>query len=316
VTLIHDGLWSPNSRVVNLSYNKVAPPRLSQQNLQILLQQIIDVSGFDGLIEMYMKDLQTNQEIHFAYQNKKVVPGDIAFTAASTMKIPIMVSVFKSLKEPTPKEATDLISLMIDRSDNPPADKLMMNYLNENTGPIVVSEDLAALGLNNTFLGGYFYPGAPLLKRFNTPANTRTDITTSPDVYNQTTPTEMGMLLDDLYQCSENGGGSFAAAFPGQISQAECKQMISFLSRNRIGVLIEAGVPEGTQVAHKHGWVTDPNDGVIHTIGDAGLVYTPGGNFVLSIYMYHPTQLVFDTQNILFADLTRAVYNYFNPPGK
>ena len=316
VTLIHDALWSPNSRVVNLSYNRVTPPRPSAQNLEILLKQIIDVNQFDGLVELYLKDLQTNEEIHFAYQAGKPVTPDIAFTAASTVKIPIMVSVFKDLKDPTPQDASDLISLMIDRSDNPPADKLMMDFMNQNTGPLMVTDDMAALGLPNTFLAGYFYPGAPLLKRYNTPANQRTDISTNPDVYNQTTAAEMGMLLDDIYQCSEIGGGTFAAAFPGQITQAECRQMVSYLSRNRIGVLIEAGLPGGTQLAHKHGWITDPVDGVIHTIGDAGIAYTPGGNFVLTIYMYHPTQLVFDPANLLFADLSRAVYNYFNLTGK
>ncbi len=312
VTLIHDALWSPNARVVNLSYNKVAPPRPSLRNLQILLQQVIDANKFDGLVELYLMDLSTNQEIHFAYMNKQTVTPDIAFTAASTIKIPIMVSLYKNLRDPYPKEATDLVAQMIDRSDNPPADKLMMDFMNENTGPLMVSDDLASLGLPNTFLAGYFYNGAPLLKRYTTPANQRTDIGTNPDTYNQTTPAEMGQLMEDIYQCSETGGGTFAAAFPGEITQSECRQMISYLSHNRIGVLIEAGLPEGTQLAHKHGWITDPTDGVIHTIGDAGIAYTPGGNFVLTIYVYHPVQLVFDPVNIMFADLARAVYNYFN----
>jgi hypothetical protein len=73
-------------------------------------------------------------------------------------------------------------------------------------------------------------------------------------------------------------------------------------------------VPEGTQVAHKHGWVPD-TDGVVRNFSDAGIVYTPGGNFVLTIYTHHPVQVVFDTANQLFASLTQAVYNYFNTTG-
>lgn len=312
VTLINDALRSPSARIVNLSYNKMPPPRPSIQNLEILLQQIVDMNEFDGLIEIYLLDLQTEQEVHFAYQNKARIQPDIAFTAASTIKIPIMVSVMKMLNEPHPVQAAELIGQMIDRSDNPPADKLMMDYMSENSGPLLVSEDLAALGLDSTFLAGFFYTGAPLLRSYSTPANQRTDVFTNPDVYNQTTPTEMGMLLEDIYQCADSGGGALVAAFPGQLSQSECGQMVSYLSRNRIGVLIEAGLPEGTQFAHKHGWITDPVDGVIHTIGDAGIAYTPGGNFVLTIFTYHPTQLVFDPINQMYADLTRAIYNYFN----
>jgi len=311
VILIKDALQSPANRVVNLSLKKVAPPRPSFQNLQILLQQIITES-FDGLAEVYLQDMQTNQELHFAVNKNETIQPDVAFTAASTMKIPIMVSVFKRAKEALQPSIGDQITLMIDRSDNPPADKLMSEVLEANTGPLVVSQDMAALGLSNTFLGGYFYQGAPLLKRFTTTANSRTDFNTNPDQYNQTTPMEMGLLLADMYECANTGGGTFSAVFSGEISQNECRQMIAYLAKNKIGVLLEAGLPEGTQFAHKHGWVTDSTDGVIHTMQDAGIVYSPGGNYVITVYLYHPVQVVFDPVNIMYAQLSRAVYNYFN----
>jgi beta-lactamase class A len=311
VMLIRDAMFSPTARVVNLSYNSVNAQRPSLQNLQILLQQVIDVSGFDGLTELYLMDISTGQELHFAYKDKATVQPDVAYTAASTMKIPIMVSVFKREKEPLPADVTQLMELMIERSENTPADSMMQTVMDPNLGPLEVTQDLQALGFQDTFLAGYFYPGAPLLKSFQTPANQRTDINTNPDVYNQTTPAEMGMLLDDIYQCAEDGGGAFAAVFPGQISQAECRQMITYLARNRIGVLLQAGLPEGTQIAHKHGWITEA-DGLIHAISDAGIVYTPGGNYILTVYMYHPTQLLFDPANLLMANLSSAVYNYYN----
>ncbi len=313
VVLISDALRSPLNRVVNLSLKTVAPPRPSLQNLQILLQQII-ADSFDGLAELYLYDLQTNQELHFAVNQNEAIQSNVAFTAASTMKIPIMVSVFKRANEPLLPTVGDQITLMIDRSDNPPADKLMSEVLDANTGPLVVSQDMAALGLENTFLGGYFYQGAPLLKRFVTPANSRTDINTFPDQYNQTTPMEMGLLLGDIYDCANSGGGTFPAAFQNEISQNECRQMIAYLAKNKIGVLLEAGLPEGTQFAHKHGWVTDTTDGVIHTMQDAGIVYTPGGNYVITVYLYHPVQVVFDPVNIMYAQISRAIYNYFNLP--
>ncbi|NMC80110.1 MAG: serine hydrolase, partial [Chloroflexi bacterium] len=167
------------------------------------------------------------------------------------------------------------------------------------------------MGLENTFLAGYFYAGAPLLQRIETPANSRTDVDTEPDAYDQTTPSDLGMLLDDIYQCTDNGGGTLAAVFPGEVSQSECKSMVQYLISNEIAVLIKAGLPEGTQIAHKHGWILD-GDGLLHTMGDAGIVYTPGGNYVLSIFLYHPVQLIFDPANVMVSDLSRAIYNYFN----
>lgn len=311
VVLISDALRSPGSRVVNLTYNRTTPPRPSIQNLQIMLQQVIDQSGFKGETEIYLFDLQTNEELDFAYKEGANLPTGIAFTAASTMKIPIMVSVFKRVGEPTPQAIQENLQLMIERSENDPADRLMEQTMDRTLGPLQVTDDLMALGYKNTFLAGYFYPGAALLKKIETPANMRIDVNTGPDPYNQTTPAEMGMLMEDVYQCATSGGGAFAAVFPGQITQSECKTMLEHLTLNRIGVLIQAGLPDGTQSAHKHGWITE-GDGLIHTIGDTALVYTPGGNFILSIFMHDPNQLVWDPANLLFAQLTSAVYNYFN----
>jgi beta-lactamase class A len=315
VTLIDGALRSSSARVVNLSFDKISPPRPSIQNLQILLQQMVETSSFDGVIEIYVSDLQTGEEVHFAYDQKQLVPPDIAFTAASTMKIPIMISVMRRLPEPIDPDMQQNIELMIERSQNDPADRLMETVIDKNLGPLEVSKDMQALGLANTFLAGYFYPGAPLLQRYATPGNQRGDVKASPDPYNQTTPVEMGLLLEDMYRCSENGGGTFAAAFPGQISQSKCRQMISYLVLNKIAVLLQAGLPEGTRIAHKHGWIIE-NDGLMHTIADAGLVYTPSGNYVITVYMYHPVQMLFDPANRMVAEISQAVYNFFNLPGE
>ncbi|HZW03514.1 MAG TPA: hypothetical protein VFF68_06290, partial [Anaerolineaceae bacterium] len=186
VILIQDALRSPTSRIVNLSFNTVSPPKPAFANLEVQLKQVIDVLEFDGLTEVYLLDLQTGQEVNFAYQNGQSVPSDVAFTAASTMKIPVMVSVFRRLEEPLPDAIDQLIFSMIELSQNEPADQLMEQVMDRNLGPLDVTADLQALGLQNTFLAGYFYPGAPLLKAYTTPANQRTDVTTGPDRYNQT----------------------------------------------------------------------------------------------------------------------------------
>jgi beta-lactamase class A len=316
VLLLEDALKSPSARIVNLSLNRVTPPRASFQNLQVLLKQVIDVSQFDGLVELYLLDLQNTQEIHFAYRQGKTLQPDVAFTAASTIKIPIMVSAMRRLKEPLPAAAQDMLVKMIELSENDSSDALMREYINKETGPLEVSKDMQTLGYKNTFLAGYFFDGAPLLKRFTTPANQRTDLKTNLDPYNQTTPAEMGQLLNDIYQCSETGGGSLVAVFPGEFTQSKCKQMINYLILNKLPNLISAGLPEGTQIAHKHGWITDPSDGLLHNMTDASIVYTPGGNFVLTVYVYTQNQLLFEPGNRLFANLAQATYNYFNQSGQ
>ncbi|NSW51490.1 MAG: serine hydrolase [Anaerolineae bacterium] len=308
--VIEQAFFSATNRSANLVFNQVDPPRPSYQYLEALLKRKIELSDFDGIAEIYLLDLNTRNEVHFAVQDGEDLAPDIAFTAASTMKIPIMISVFIQEDLPlSPSIANDL-QLMIEQSENTPSDRLM-ELLGGNFGPLLVTENIQNLGLKNTFISGFYYIGAPLLTLVDTPANTRQDIDVTPDVYNQTTSSEIGMLLDDLYQCADTGGGALLALYPDQITRGECQQMISYLAGNRIGVLIQAGLPDGTRIAHKHGWITEA-DGLIHTISDVGIIYSPAGNYVLCVYLWHPVQLYFDQANLLIAELSRVIYNYVN----
>ena len=319
VRLIEDTLQSPTNRSVVLSYQQSIASRPTIQNLEILLQQNIDVVGFDGVIGVYLLDLQNGQEIHFAMDRGELIPvnPDVAFTSSSTVKIPIMVSYFiKYGADALNDNASSLILDMIRKSENPPADRLMES-LDSFRGPLVVTEDMKKIGLESTFLAGYFCSAeapCPLLQRISTPANQRIDVNTDPDVFNQTTPSDTGMLLADMYQCAESGGGALIAAYPQTITSDICQRMIDYLAADKIGVLIEAGVPEGTVVAHKHGWISDPASGVIKNISDAAIVYTLGGNYVFVVYAYHPIQTVWEPVSTMFAQLSQAVYNFYNLP--
>jgi len=313
VNLVSTALRSPTARVVNLPLERGELTRPSLQNLRVLLQQIVDVNEFTGEVEIYMQDLNTGADLQLAYRNGEVLTPGIAFSADSTIKIAVMTAAFRKIEEPAPAATLELMQEMIAKSDNASTDALMVEALDPTLGPLDVTKTMKAIGLENTFLDGMFYVGAPLLSGgISTPANMRQDVNTEPDVYNQTTPAEIGMLVSDIYQCAQYSGGTLIAVFPGEITSGECKSMITYLTQNRIGVLIEAGLPDGTQIGHKHGWAIDPLDGLMHTVGDAGLVYTPGGNFVLAIFIHNTEQIVWDDANQLYADLTRAIYNYFN----
>lgn len=307
-----DALTSARNRSINLSLGQSAITRPSTTELEILLKQIIDASSFDGIVEVYMQDLGTYRNLHFAYQPEvgDLLPN-IAYSAWSTVKIPLMVTAFRYIEDPWPQQYLDLMEEMIEQSENTSTDALAKQVIDQAFAPMIVTEDMQRLGLENTFWAGYFEAGAQPLQLYDTPANQREDIDTDPDIYDQTTPADMGMLMEDIYTCAEQDGGTLIAAFPGEITQEECNLMITYLARNQIAVLIQAGVPSGTTVAHKHGWAVE-TDGYIHTFGDVAIVYTPGGNYVLSIFMHHPVQAVFDPINILYSDISQAVYNFFN----
>jgi len=304
-------LKSPSQRTAQLAANEVPAGPPSLQNLQILLKQQISISSPSTLVEIYLKELSSGQTMHFAVQNNAEIPPEIAFTAASTIKIPVMISVLRRTDFPTPENIAAMLGEMIMFSENTETDRLMSQVVDPVYGPIYVTEDLESLGLKNTFLGGYFYLGAPLLRRYETPANQRVDINLAPDIYNQTTPNEMGALLEAVYYCAADGSGLLKQTFPEQITQEECQYMSELLVGDRLPYLITAGLPEGTQIAHKHGWIEEA-DGLLHTMSDAAIIYSPGEDYVLTIYMYHPEQLIFDDGNRLMAQLSTTIYNFFN----
>ena len=311
VPRIEAALTSLKNRTATLDSLPVAPPQPSFQNLQIMLQQVLITSGYQSLAEIYLADLKTGQHIDFAMRQGQLVSPGIAFTAASTIKIPVMISVLRRVPDPIPQDVLTLVQEMIEASDNPSTDKVVQVAIDPVRGPLDVTADMQALGLKSTFWAGYFYDGAALLQSFSTPANKRQDVSAQPDQYNQTTAAEMGSLLEMIYQCAQQGTGKLVETFPGQISQAKCRQMIQLLEGNKLPVLIKSGVPDITPVGHKHGWVTAP-DGSLHDISDAALVFSAGGDYAMTVYLYQPG--LFDPANIMVAHLSEAVYNYFNLP--
>ncbi|MFV9675286.1 MAG: serine hydrolase [Anaerolineales bacterium] len=313
--LITAVLHSPISRSVNLPVVGNVVPRPTLDTLEILLKQNIEVSDFDGLVVIYLTDLSTGENFHLATlggEDLEVEP-DIAFSAASIIKISIMTALYRYEDEPLAPEVERWLVEMISESGNDPSDWIMQHIETYDAygaaGPILVTETMQELGIENTFIAGYYFLGAPQLQIYRTPANQRVDIDTNPDSYTQTTASDMSLLLGDIYACAE-GGGTLQAVFPEEITPQECRRMLDLLSENILGTLIKAGLPEGTRVAHKHGWRSSPLD----MIGDAGIVFSPGGDYVLTIFLWNETEMVWEPTSKLIANLSRAAYNYFNPP--
>ncbi len=94
---------------------------------------------------------------------------------------------------------------------------------------------------------------------------------------------------------------------PGALTVAECREMLDVMAQNKIEAFIEAGVPIGVPVAHKHGWVAE-------THGDAGIVLAPEHPYVLVIALHRPGWLEWAESTDLIARLSRLAYAHFTDP--
>ena len=272
------------------------PPPIDMTVLQQMLEGRLD--NFDGVYSVYVKDLTTGEEL--------AINAGVAYAGMSILKIAIMVETYRYLDGPPDQDTTKILTETMTLSGNFTANLLLRYVIGDGDiyqGVRRLNESMRYLGLVNTFMAAP-YDEDVLPQHIRTPANSRTDINTHPDPFMQTTPQDMGLLLEMIYQCA-NGGGTLIAAYPDQITPDECRDMLDTMSQNHIGSLIEAGVPEGTRVAHKHGWIGD-------THGDAGIVFSPGGDYVLCMYLYHPDWLEWEVSSPIMADLSQAVYRYFN----
>ncbi len=288
----------------------IPKPDLSPDILKEQVLEIINNAQFPGVIEIYSKNLTNNETFQILLSGGRELEPGVAFTAASTMKIPILLSTYWRNSEPLSELENNWIEAMIVRSENDPADRLM-EQIDPVRGPLLVTNDIQSLGFTNTFIAGYFYLGASLLDFYQTPANQRTDVNINPDVYNQTTPQEIGELLGLIYQCSQGQETGLIQKTNGLLTADECQQIIDILARNEMGALIEAGLPEKTFIAHKHGW-SQERDGLVHSFSDVAIVYGPESDFVLTIFLFSNEQLLFDVANPIIARVSQTIFNAYN----
>lgn len=272
-------------------------PRLESEALRQMIESLLVDRG-ELVAGVFVKDLQTGGELG--------INADVAYDGSSVLKIAILEEVYRVLDLPLAPETADWLSDTMGVANGAlEANLLLSDAIGGGDGYQGVqnlSASMTYLGLVNTFLAAPY--DEPVSLTIATPANSRTDITTDAGPHAQTTPLDIGLLLEMVYQCSQGGGG-LMAAYPGAFSAEECSQMIEWMSKNRIDSLIEAGVPAGTRVAHKQGITGD-------THADAGLVFSPGGDFVLVIFLHRREWLTWEESAPLISDIATVTYNYFD----
>jgi hypothetical protein len=312
--LLDAALLSPDqtARRLSLPVEEQAQAPLSFDVLAELLLADVGMFQFDGTLSLYLADLETGEALDLHVRNRqRFEPGPgIAYSGMSTIKIPVTVAYFRYREGELSADETLLLGGVFAESANAYTDLILglTGGGNGLRGAELMTQTMGELGLPNTFLSGLLDTLGAVTGPRSTPANSRADLNLLPDPYNQTTATDMGRLLVMIHQCTQ-GAGLLMETFPEAYTPEECAAVIDFMRHNAVGpIFVSGGSPEA-DVAHKHGWDLLP----LNNVGDAALVYSPGGEYALAIYANREEPVDFEYANRLLISLARAVYNYYNP---
>jgi uncharacterized protein YraI/beta-lactamase class A len=253
----------------------------------------------------FLLDLNTKQSV-------SLNPG-VAYSGVSLMKVPVAISFFRKFSNLPTTEQAQLLAEMILCSENLSSNRILafIGDGDEYRGALYVTQTMRDLGLQDTFLTRSFFTGVPAPVGatevpFIAPTTSADQQQTNPDPSNQTTPADMGLLLTALYQCALDGSGPLTEKFVNEIDQNDCRRVILLMRSNRIRAMFEGGVPNSVAVIHKNGWENE-------TYGDAGIFLSENSDYVLVLMLRNETWLLQDDAFPLFAEVSRRVYNAYNP---
>lgn len=299
---VRAAFYRPTVREAHLTLTPIQPERPDITLLQRLIVNHLQERGFTGLASVFILDLESGEEVF--------IDAGIAMSGMDLLKVPIVLDTYRMLEgTPSVSQMNNITQTLL--TTEPDGPNALLNVIagqdNPYLGSQLMTESMWRLGLKNTFIAIPYGEGALEGGRttYETPANTMPGLPTTPSPAMQTTAEDMGTLLAMLYYCAEGKGGPLRAAYGDQITPEECQSILTVMQQNRIGSLIEEGVPPGTPIAHRHAWIGD-------THADAGIIFSPGGDYVLVEIFYQQDWLPWERSSPLMADISRATYNYFN----
>lgn len=289
-------LSSVRSRTVDLPVD-IAPYgpaglRPLGQSVEARLKAFTDAGNVAGV---YVKDLRTGQEI--------ALNGDVAFSAKGWLRVALALALLADGRAEL--AAPDVLRSAL-TGDEAGANAALraLGSGDALAGAQALNLALKRLGLTSTFLAQPFGAGVPP-PAIVTPGNSRPDVSASPDPNAQSTPAEIGSMLEMLDLCARNAG-PLRLAFPNGVTAVRCGEVLQILGQIRFNGLIEAGSP-GAAVSRRQTW-----DAQTH--GDAAVVRSSGGDYVVAVVLHRAgaASLEWSQSAPLVSDVARSAFGFFN----
>ena len=252
------------------------------------------IEGYDGVAGVYVRDIEGD----FGYG----IRPDEEFFTASTIKLPVMVAVYRKVDEGelslsqmieikeedwaagagwlqweragTRQTVGDLLLLMMTQSDNVATNALVRTV----GGADHINEVARSLGAENTLL-------------YQKVSSERAAI---PQLDNRSTPRDMATMLQKI------ADGEAA-------SEKSCGYMIDLMDLNELDWWLDAGLPANVYAANKAGWLYEVYD-------DVGIVKAGDRPYVVAIMSKYGSGDV-DQGQVLIEELSRTVWESQNSGG-
>ena len=235
-----------------------AEPRAVRGSRDSRLSRIVRTlaRSFPGTSGLYVEDLVSGRGAAWNARAR--------FPAASTLKVAIAVEALRR-QAGKPRPGSYLESLLrrtlID-SDNDAANELEATF----GGGSRVDDLLRGLGLGDTWMGGGYLHGTPVLP----PVPVRVESQPTFPCCKYTTAFDLARLFTDLHLAAA-GRGPLIDRYRSAFTASDARYLLYLLSRvgdrGKLGRFLGGGP---FALVHKAGWIT-------YARHDAGLVYWPGG---------------------------------------
>ncbi len=265
---------------------------------------------WSGIVGLYLYDLETGTTVTYN--------PDTVFSGASIMKVPIMLYAYISLPEFTAEQEQWTHEMIVESNNLSANDLLAATVGSEGTDAALVgvekmNEWLRDLGLAHTYQNMPYEAtdyliGIRGLTIKHGPAQEGSPPYTLADPMVRTTPAEISRLFLWIEQCRQ-GAGLLLERFPEALSPQRCQDMLDLLAQTSDTIRMRAGLPTDVRVEHKSGWVEDMH-------GDVGIVRSPGGDFLLALYLFeeqHNSWFIDVRATPLMAAFAHMVYTAYNP---
>jgi beta-lactamase class A len=231
---------------------------------------------FPGTCAVFVQDLRTG--LGAAWNARAQFPG------ASTLKLAIAVELLRGLHgTPAPGTRLDvLLRKMLVVSDGDAANALLVRIGGSTSGGSArVNAMLRALAISDTDMyGGYLKERRPAARgRATRPIPLRVQAQPS-FVGKRTTAWDLARLARHVHLAA-GARGALVWRFRGAFTPADARYLLYLLARVREPGRLGRFLTGEAAVLHKAGWITRARH-------DNGLVYWPGGAFVVSVLTWRP----------------------------